>query len=174
MGEMFAFSGKMGGYRKKLTFQSWVRRPTGRTGDQKEKDTVRSGDVQIWISFTRKVKVSGASLIGLEETRCQPVWPLAKTLKAQQMMLQLQTAHSHLQQQAVDWTAFLQRHLGPHHYCFCNPGPAKVLSHHVCLPLWQLAMLYLRLQPEAKTFLFVPWLLDNHLLRQYVILPIWG
>ena len=77
-----------------------------------------------------------------------------------QMMIHFGSAHSTSLQTSQPMAVYLQRHMADATHCWCNPGPGKITSQHLCLPIRQAAMQILRMPQDIQPTLLAPWLID--------------
>ena len=77
-----------------------------------------------------------------------------------QMMIHFRSARSTFLQTSQPMAVYLQRHMADATYCWCNPGPGKITSQHLCLPIRQAAMQILRMPNDIRPPLLAPWPLD--------------
>ena len=82
-----------------------------------------------------------------------------------QMMIHFRSAHSTFLQTSQPMAVYLQRHMTEAMHCWCNPGPGKITSQHLCLPIRQTAMQILRMSVDLRPPLLAPWPLDCNMLQ---------
>ena len=82
-----------------------------------------------------------------------------------QMMIHFRSAHSTFLQTSQPMAVYLQRHMTEAMHCWCNPGPGKITSQHLCLPIRQTAMQILRMSIDLRPPLLAPWPLDCNTLQ---------
>ena len=77
------------------------------------------------------------------------------------LMLHLQSCHSQLWHDSANLTHLMMGMLGLTFGCLCNPSVSTRRLNHICLPIRQMAMQYLRLQPSH---VFMPLLITESML----------
>ena len=85
-----------------------------------------------------------------------------------QMMIHFRSGHSAMLTASQPLAVFLQRHMADAKYCWCNPGPGKITSQHLCVPIRQAAMQILRMPDDIRPPLSTPWPLDRSTLQTFL------